>query len=66
MKTVKASLRINKNGRLYCTLHQTYKVLRPPTGGCKVCWTLYDNLQKQSTIDKAIEALEEALKGQNK
>jgi hypothetical protein len=57
MKTIKASLRINKNGRLFCTLHNTYKVIKPPRNGCKVCWTLYEQAQKQSVIDTLLENL---------
>jgi hypothetical protein len=54
MKTVKASLRINKNGRLYCTLHQTHKVSVAPRNGCKICWMLFDNFSKQATIDNLV------------
>jgi hypothetical protein len=66
MKTIKASLRLNKNGRLFCTLHNTYRVTKPPRNGCNVCWTLYDNTTKQFAIDAAVEAIAEALKGQQK
>jgi hypothetical protein len=48
MKTIKASLKINKNGRLFCTVHRTYKVLRAPTVDCKICWVLYNNLNKMN------------------
>lgn len=62
MKTIKASLRLNKNGRLFCTRHNTYKVSKPPTNGCKICWTIYDKSVVQPWIDKAVEQLQEELR----
>jgi len=65
MRTIKASLRINKNGRLYCTAHQTYKVASPPRNGCKICWELFDKNIVQPSLDAMIEDLEKELKRRN-
>ena len=54
MRTIKATLKANKNGRLFCTVHQTYKVIRPPTSDCKVCWILYNNLHKQQVVEEEV------------
>lgn len=51
MRAIKASLKLNKNGRLYCTVHKTYKVSAPPKTDCKICWTIYENVAKQVSID---------------
>jgi hypothetical protein len=63
MKTVKASLRINKNGRLYCTAHQTYRVIIAPRNDCKICWELFDKNFVQPSLDSMIKDLEEEIKG---
>jgi hypothetical protein len=62
MKTIKASLKVNKNGRLYCALHKTYKVITPPTIDCTICWTIYEKSNEQVVLD----ILSEALKKGNK
>ena len=51
MKTIKASLKMYKNGRLFCSLHKTYRVSSPPTNGCKICWSIYYSFVKQFLID---------------
>ena len=51
MRTIKASLKINKNGRLFCTVHNTYRVSKPPKNDCKICWTLFEYSDKQATCD---------------
>lgn len=58
MKTIKASLRINKNGRLHCTVHHTSKVALAPKNGCKICWVLFEHTAKILTIDLMQEVLE--------
>jgi hypothetical protein len=62
MRTIKASLKINKNGRLFCTKHQVYKVSRPPTTDCNICWTLFDQNKVQPILNKMIRDLENELK----
>ena len=62
MKTIKASLRLNKNGRLYCTVHNTYKVPLAPRNGCKICWLLFEHSAKQETINYLVEVLEKKYK----
>lgn len=58
MRTIKASLKVNKNGRLFCTVHNTYKVSKQPKNDCKICWTLFENFStKQATLDLLNEAL---------
>ena len=57
MRNIKASLRLNKNGRLFCTVHNTYKVSKPPKNDCKICWTLYENAPKQTELDKFREII---------
>lgn len=62
MRTIKASLKLNKNGRLFCTLRQTYKVSKPPINNCKICWEIFDKSVVQPTLDKMIEDLEKELR----
>lgn len=54
MRTIKASLKVNKNGKLQCTKHQTYKVIKPPTSNCTICWILYNNLHKQKVVEECV------------
>jgi hypothetical protein len=61
MKTIKASLKINKNGRLFCALHKTYKVAKPPTTDCKICWVLYNNCSKQEVVNETVSYVTELL-----
>jgi len=58
MKTIKASLKLNKNGRLFCSVHNTYRVVKPPKSNCKICWVLYNNSSKQDIIDYLTEILD--------
>ena len=62
MRTIKASLKINKNGRLFCTVHNTYKVSKLPVTNCKICWEIFDKSITQPFLDAAINDLEQELK----
>jgi hypothetical protein len=65
MRTIKASLKVNKNGRLYCALHKTYKIITQPTTDCTICWTIYEKSCEQIVLDILNDALVKGNKKHN-